>query len=81
METITINSSVANNLKLRYHKFMKICCLFDSRMELEADNSFYEIGPDTQLKDRFSFSPPFSLRISGEDESQAAALIKKCLGC
>ncbi len=79
METITINTANAHNLKNRYHKFLKVCSLFNSRMEFEADKHLYDARSDSDLIRSFDQKKKLALHISGNDERQAAHLIKQCI--
>ena len=81
MKTITISSNAALNIKNRHQKFMKVCNLFNSRMEFEADNNVVDIKSNGGLIKSMTFDETTSLRITGDDETQAAVLIKECIGC
>ena len=79
METIKINTADANNLKKRYHKFLKVCSLFNSKMEFETGKQFYDARSDSSLIRSLDTREKLALHISGADEHQAACLIKKCI--
>lgn len=81
METITLSSSTAHNLKNRYHKFLKVCGLFNSKMVFVTDQNFFDVTADAEVTEALSINQYIALNISGEDESQAAYLIKNCIGC
>ena len=81
MKTITISSGAALNIKNRYQKFMKVCNLFDSKMEFEANNNVIDIKSGSGLIKSMNFDEKVSLRITGDDETQAAVFIKECIGC
>ena len=80
MKILTINPDTAFNIKSRYHKFMKICDLFDSKVVFEANNNVIDIHSGTGLMSSVRQNENVTLRITGNDESQAALLIKECIG-
>ncbi|MCW7555253.1 HPr family phosphocarrier protein [Endozoicomonas gorgoniicola] len=80
MKTLTINSGTALNIKNRYHKFMKVCGLFDSKVVFEANNTVTDIHSGSGLMSSIRRDESITLRITGKDESQAAILIKECIG-
>lgn len=79
MKTLTINSGTALNIKSRYHKFMKVCDLFDSKVVFEANNNVIDIHSASGLMGSIRQDENVTLRITGNDESQAAILIKECI--
>ena len=81
METIKFNPAVVLSSKNKYQKLVKICNLFTSKVEFEAGRSFFDIKVDTDFIERLTFNENGFLHISGEDESQAAFLIKECISC
>ena len=81
MKTITISTSTAHNLKNRYHKFLKVCDLFNSKMQFEAGNHYFDLRTHSEIIESLSGSEKLALHITGEDEGQAALLIKSCIDC
>ena len=76
MKTIKIDSSV---VKSKYQKFRKVCNLFDSKMEVHANDDLFDVKANPNLVESLKFDQRISLRITGEDESHAALLIKECI--
>ena len=81
METITLSSNTAHNLKNRYQKFLKVCSLFNSKMEFVANQNFFDVKSDSGALETLGVSDKLSLHITGEDECQAALLIRSCIDC
>ncbi|WP_034879101.1 HPr family phosphocarrier protein [Endozoicomonas montiporae] len=80
MKTITINPGTARNITSRYHKLMKVCSLFDSKVMFEANNNVVDIQSGRKLISTMKMDENVTLRISGDDESQAVILIRECIG-
>ena len=76
MKTIKIDSSV---VKSKYQKFRKVCNLFDSKMEVQANDDMFDVKTNQNLLESLKFDQKISLRITGEDENHAALLIKECI--
>lgn len=76
MKTITIDSGVVKN---KYQKFLKVCNLFDSKMEVQANDNVFDVKTNANLIESIKFDQKLSLRITGEDETHAALLIKECI--
>ena len=79
MEIIKFNPVSVLASKNGHQKFVKVCNLFTSKVELVSGKSLFDVKADTTLIERLNFNESGTLRISGDDESQAASLIKKCI--